>query len=244
MMMLGLLAKKGSMIVMMQRAQLLLVFMTCILSGCLALRTPLDVTYTNGAVVDSLSSNVTLAYSSSVRSISGSGIFMFRKPDHIRAVTLSPFGSVLQEVYISGEQVTIIDTGNGTAFSGTQNDLNDKGIFNGWRYIQWAIDIDPPDSMQNNSSIERINKYGQQERASFKNGLLISKVTAEAGHVTYGRYTAIQGVALPLEIKYVTVANEQFSIVFEDPEINVPFLEGVFAPNLTKLRMYPLSSLK
>ncbi len=226
------------------RTAFFLFSLTVFLSGCLAFHQPVELEFTSGSLVESLSSNASLSYATSDRSISGSGILMYRKPDQIRAVILSPFGSVLQEVYVSGDQVTIIDAGNGTAFSGSYMDLPVKGDLSGWRYIQWLIDIDPPESSRRTAVIERTNKYGHQEHAVFENGLLISKTTAVGGHVRYGRYTTVRGVAFPLEIIYETVAKEKFTILFEDPEINVPFADGAFTSNLSKLRVYPLSGLK
>ncbi|MDD2737093.1 MAG: hypothetical protein PHF56_24425 [Desulfuromonadaceae bacterium] len=215
-----------------------------LLSGCMTARPMEELRYTDGSAVESLSSNVSLSYVSPDKRISGSGVLMFRKPDQIRAVILSPFGSVLQEVYIHGEQVTIIDAGNGTAFNGSYLDLPGKSNFSGWRNIHWLIDIDPPEFSRRTTVIERTNRYGHQEKAVFENGLLISKTTAEGDRVWYNRYTTVNGVAFPLEIIYKSVANEKFTIQFEEPEINVPFADGAFSVNLSKFRVYPLSVLR
>ena len=146
--------------------------------------------------MESLSSNVSLSSVISGQSISGSGVLMFRKPDQIRAVILSPFGSVLQEVYVHGERVSIIDAGNGTAFHGSYIDLPGKSIFSGWRNIHWLIDIDPPEYSRRTTVIERTNRYGHQEKAAFGNGLLISKTTAAGDSVWYNRYTTVKGLSL------------------------------------------------
>ncbi len=214
------------------------------LSGCQSYRQPAEVEYMSGVAVEAFSSNASLSYTTSDRSTSGNGVLMYRKPDQIRAVILSPFGSVLQEVYVSGDQITIIDSGNGTAFSGSYMDLPVKGNISGWRNIHWLIDIDLPESSRRTVVIERTNKYGNQEKAAFENGLLTSKATAEGGKVRYGRYTTVRGVAFPLEISYETVAKETFTILFEDPEINASFADGIFTPNLSKLRVYPLSGIR
>ncbi len=226
------------------RPLIYLLSMSAFLSGCLPLHVPVEATYIPGAVVTSLSSSVSLSYASPDRSISGSGVLMYRKPDQMRVVILSPFGSVLQEVYVSGDQVTIIDPGNGIAFSGVQADLPDKGDFSGWRYIHWLIDIDPFDPSRKSADIERVNRFGQSEHATFEKGLLTSKSTTPGGSVTYAGYTAAQGASLPLEITYETVAKEKFTLLLEDPEVNAPFADDAFSPSLSKLRVYPLSSLK
>ena len=238
------LVKKEMMSIKTAALLLLLTSMTVILTGCLAARSPADLNYAGSAVVESLSSNVSLAYKNSERSISGSGYIVYRRPDQMRATILSPFGSVLQEIFLSGESVTIIDTGNGLAFSGKYTDLPVKGDFSGWRYFKWLIDIDSPSSSRGNTVIERTNKYGMPEEAVFENGLLKSKKSAEGGKVEYGSYTSVQGVTFPLRIFYETVAGDKFSILFDDPEINVKTEDGVFTPNLNKLSVYPLSILK
>lgn len=221
-----------------------LLFFSHLLFGCTNIRPMAELTYTDGVVAESLSSNVSLSYVSSDQSISGSGVLMFRKPDQIRAVILSPFGSVLQEVYVNGDQISIVDAGNGTAFTGSYMDLPVKSNLSGWRNIHWLVDIDPYESSRRTTAFERTNRFGHKEKAAFENGLLVSKTTAEGDSVWYNRYTTVKGVAFPLEIIYKTVANIKFTLQFEEPEINVPFADGAFIANLSKYRVYPLSVLK
>lgn len=223
---------------------LLPVMLTLQLAGCLSVHPAAELTFTNGAVVESLSSNASLSYRNPDRSISGSGVLMFRRPDQIRAVILSPFGSVLQEVYVTGEQITIIDTGNGVAFTGSSSDLPDKGDFSAWRHIHWLVDLDPPDRSRRTGTIDRTNRFGALEQAVFENGLLVAKSTVAGGKVRYGRYAAVQGAAVPTEITYETVAGETFVIRFEDPEINLTFAEDTFTPKSGVVRILPLSVLK
>lgn len=226
------------------RMSLFLLSMTFSLSGCLPARIPAGVNYTSGTVVTTLSSNVSLSYITPDRSISGSGFLIYRKPDQMRVVILSPFGSVLQEIYVSGKLVTIIDSGNGVAFSGIHTDLPVKGDFSGWRYIHWLIDIDPPDPSRRSDAVQRTNRFGEAEQAEYENGLLVSKKSAAGGFVRYGGYTDVQGVPFPLEITYTTAALEKFTIILEEPEINMSFSDSAFTPDLSKLRVYPLSALK
>ncbi|MDD2897568.1 MAG: hypothetical protein PHI31_02530 [Desulfuromonadaceae bacterium] len=223
---------------------LLMLCMSAMLTGCLAVHPPLSLQYINGVSVESLTSGVSLSYASSDRSISGSGYLMYRKPDQIRAVILSPFGSVLQEVYVSGDNITIVDAGNGIAFLGTITDMPASGDFSGWRHIHWLIDIDTPDSLRGTAVIERVNRFGDLEKVTFENGLVVSKSTARGGTVAYGKYTVVQGIAFPLEIIYKAASQETFIIRFDEPEMNTTFVDGAFTPNVRNLRQYPLSSLK
>lgn len=225
-------------------ARLFLFAALMLLVGCASVPRPSDLKYVNGAMVDTLSGNVSLSYMSTDRSISGSGVLMYRKPDQMRGIILSPFGSVLQEVYVSGERVTVIDSGNGVAFSGTRDDLPRKGTFSGWRHLQWVTDLDRPDSAAGTREVERTNRFGETEKAAFENGLLISKSTAVGGRAKYENYAVLQGAPFPMRITYETPAGESFTIAFEDPEVNIPLAGNVFSPDLGKLRVYPLSSLK
>lgn len=223
---------------------LLTVSMLVVLSGCQSVRPPAAPPFIAGATVESLSGNVSLAYTGANRSISGTGYLMYRKPDQMRMVIFSPFGSVLQEIFVSGELVTIVDVGNGTAFHGNFNELPATGDFSGWRHIHWLIAVDPLDLSRGTAVIKRINRFGESETASFENGLLITKTTIAGGKAAYGNYTSIQGVAVPLEIVYETAARETFKIRLEDPEVNIPFAENAFIPDLSRFRVYPLTVLK
>ncbi len=213
-------------------------------SGCTIVSPMAELKYTEGSVAESLSSNVSLSFASTDQSISGSGLLMFSKPDQIRLVLISPFGSVLQEVYVHGEHVSIVDTGNGIAYSGSYMELPDKGNFSGWRNIHWLIDIDPPESSRRTTVVARTNRYGYQEKAAFEHGLLTSKTNAAGDSVWYNRYTSVNGVPFPLEIIYKTAADEKFTILFEEPEINISIAEGTFKADLSKFRVYPLSVLR
>lgn len=235
---------RGCILVTAIHRALFLLLMTVCFSGCLPARKPAGVSYDSGTVVSTLSSNVSLSYSSSERSISGSGLLMYRRPDQMRVVILSPFGSVLQEIYVSGELVTIIDSGNGIAFSGIHADLPVKGDFSGWRHIHWLIDIDPPDPSRRTVSVRRVNRFGEAEQAKYENGLLTSKKTAAGGIVRYDGYADVQGVPFPLKITYTTAAGETFTLLLEEPEINIPFADSAFTPDTSKLRVYPLSALR
>jgi outer membrane lipoprotein-sorting protein len=238
------LVEKGFIFLKTARTALFLLSMTVCLSGCLSARIPPGANYVGSEVASTLSSNVSLSYATPDKSISGSGVLMYKKPDRMRVVLLSPFGSVLQEIYVSGELITIIDSGNGIAFSGSHTDLPEKGDFSGWRYINWLIDIDPPDPSRRTVAVQRINRFGEPEKADFESGLLVSKRTVAGGIVRYGGYSDIQGAQFPSNIRYETAAGETFTITFEEPEVNVTFADDVFTPELSKLRVYPLSVLK
>ncbi|MDD2365437.1 MAG: lipoprotein insertase outer membrane protein LolB [Desulfuromonadaceae bacterium] len=219
-------------------------FFMLLFTGCAAVKSDDIIDFSGTASIESLSSNASLVYSNSERSISGTGIFMFKKPDKLHLVLLSPFGSVLQEVFVTGDIITIIDSGNGNAFTGNYNDLPSEGNLTAWRQIHWIVDIDLPDTLRRTALINRTNRFGDREEAAFKNGLLKSKSTEMGGEVIYSNYAGVDGVAVPLEILYKTKSEEQFLIQFDDPEINKGMPDALFQANLSKYHLYPLSVLK
>lgn len=221
-----------------------ILLITFLFYGCSSIKPPAELSYNANLYISSVSSNASLAYKSPLKTISGSGILMYKKPDQVRMVVLSPFGSVLQEVFVLGEIITIIDTGNGNAFVGNYNDLPANGDLSAWRYIHWLIEIDGPEPSGSSYLTNRINRFGEMEEAAFEKGLLVSKSTIRAGKVKYNSYISVAGIAVPSEIVYETNAKEEFTIKLNEPEVNGELIATTFVPNLNKYNTYPLSVLK
>jgi hypothetical protein len=88
-------------------------------SACAALpKVPLD--YTQGAVVSSISSEVSLSARSSGKSLSGHGFMVYQRPDKVHLVVLSPFGTTLMEVYTLGDRITLVYPSQGVAYAAKQ----------------------------------------------------------------------------------------------------------------------------
>jgi outer membrane lipoprotein-sorting protein len=215
-----------------------------ILDGCATMTKHEKLVYTVGAMVETLTGNAALSFAAEGRSISGSGVLMYRRPDQMRVTILTPFGSVYQEVYVSGDSVTIVNPGGGIAFKGVWQDLPMSGDLSGWRQIRWVIDIDPPDPAHGDGVVQRTNRFGEAESATFAQGLLMEKALATGNKATYDKYTVVNGVALPLEIAYATPTGEHFKIILEEPEVNGLLAPDTFIPRLENLKLHPLSSLR
>ena len=222
---------------------LLPVFFSFMLSGCSSVPSIKDVSYSDGAIVSTLSSSVSLSYSSSEKSISGSGIIMYQKPAQFRVVVLSPFGSVLQEIFIHNQDITIVDPGNKLAFKGLLAELPEQSYFSGWKYIHWLVDNDIPLRANGDKTVERVGSHGESERVVFENGLVSEKSTARGSSVKYRRYTTVQGVALPLEIICETAGKDKLTVKFDDPEVNTSLAHETFIPQISNFKLYPLSLL-
>lgn len=222
----------------------LLLACAMVLSGCATTPKTEKLVYSAGAMVETLTGNATLSFAAEGRSISGSGVLIYRRPDQMRVTILTPFGSVYQEVYVSGDLVTVVNPGESIAFRGVWQDLPATGDLSGWRHIRWVIDIDPPDPARGDAVVQRTNRFGETETATFAQGLLRAKSLAAGNRATYDRYTVVNGIALPLEIAYATATGEHFKIVLDEPDVNGVLAADTFLPRLDNLKLYPLSSLR
>lgn len=215
-----------------------------LISGCAPAKV-YNSDYKDGVKLTSISSNTELAYSGNSKSLSGSGLLMVQKPDKIRAAILSPFGSILQEVFISGDHITIIDPGNNFVITGLMQNLPEKGIMSCWRNIHWLTDVIPPDRSKQSDLFNNVDKSGRTETVQYENGVVISKSYTDGEKVTYKNYVAVNGAAVPLEINYTTKDGDHFKIVLDEPEINQSIGADSFMPKIDKsMRILPLEALR
>lgn len=234
----------------MKRTTILLPLCRCIvlmavlflLSAC-AGRTA-NLAYTNGAVVETLSAAVSLSYSSGEKGMGGSGYLVYRRPDLMRLIILSPFGTTLMEIYVNGERVTIVYPGKGAAFAGRLADLPERGESAGWRQVRWVMEVDPPGTALRDGTLERVNSLGMKERVTFENGLVTAKALTNGDEARYGDFAVISGVPLATEIIMENAAGDRFRLKLNEPEVNTPFEADVFTPRLDGLTVYPLATLQ
>lgn len=203
-----------------------------------------NLAYTNGAVADTLSAAVSLSFGSGERGMAGSGYLVYRRPDLMRLIILSPFGTTLMELYVNGERITIVYPGKEAAFAGRLADLPERGESAGWRQVRWVMDVDPPGSSLRDGTLERVNGVGVRERITYENGLVTSKSLPNGDEVRYGDFQVIAGVPLATEIIMENAAGDRFRLKLNEPEVNTPLDADVFTPRLDGLTVYPLTALQ
>jgi len=222
--------------------RILLLSVLFLLSSCAG---PLaNLPYTKGAVADTLSAAVSLSFSSGERGMSGNGYLIYRRPDLMRLIVLSPFGTTLMELYVNGERITIVYPGKGAAFAGRLADLPERGESAGWRQVRWVMDVDPPGSALRDGTLERLNSLGVRERVTFENGLVTAKALSNGDEARYGDFEVIGGVPLATEIVMENAAGDRFRLKLNEPEVNTPLETDVFTPRLDGLTVYPLAALQ
>lgn len=197
-----------------------------------------------GATVETLSSAVSLSISTADRSMSGSGFMVYRRPDQLHLVVLSPFGTTLLEAFALGERITLLYPSSSTAYTGRIADLPDKGGLQGWRMMRWVMDADPAASSSYNGIVERSGVLGGKESVTYENGLVTVKRNPDGDKVYYSRYSAVNGVPFAAEVEVLNSREDRVRIVLEEPEINVPLDNAVFIPRLEGIKLLPLSDLQ
>jgi hypothetical protein len=212
------------------------------LTACSTLRPALD--YTPGATLDTLSAAVSLSITTADRGMSGSGFMVYRRPDQLHLVILSPFGTTMIEIFSQGEQITLLYPGSSTAYVGRIADLPEKGGLQGWRLMRWVMDAAPSTSTNLNATVERNGVQGVVEKVTFENGLVTSKSTKNGDQVYYSRYSVIGGVPFAAELDLRNIQDDRIRIVLDEPEVNTPLENSAFQPQLDGIRVLPLSELR
>lgn len=212
-------------------------------SGCATTSgTVLD--YRPNAVVETLSSAVALSVQTSDRGMSGQGYMVFRKPDQVHLVVLSPFGTTIMEVFALGKQITLIFPSKATAYTGSIDELPDGGGLQGWRMMRWVMDADPSNERHSNGTVERMGKLGFIEKVTYADGLITSKSAPNGDQVFYEKYELIGGVPVAVKVEMRNIRDDRVRLTLNEPEVNTALEDAVFIPQLEGFTILPLSDLK
>lgn len=214
-----------------------------LLTSCATVAAP-PVNYRPGAVVETLSSAVSLSIRTSDSSMGGSGYLVFRRPDQLHLVVLSPFGTTMMEAFAIGDRITLVYPSRSTAYVGRFDELPDKGGLQGWRLMRWVMDADPHEDYRFGGTVSRVNKLGFPEKVTYENGLVTSKESPAGDRVRYGRYSAVNGVPVAAELDLRNGRDDLIRITLDEPEINTPLEDAVLVPHLDGLTVLPLSAIQ
>ena len=227
----------------MNYLKILVILLPLFFSACAAVPTvPRD--YTPGTVVTSLSSEVSLSARTSGSSLSGHGFMVYRRPDQVHLMVLSPFGTTLLEVFTLGDQITLVYPSQGIAYTGRFEELPDAMGMQGWRLMRWVMDADPAGPANQNGTIERTSRQGVPEKVTFESGLITAKSTLNGDRVIYRNYQIAKGVPFATELEIYNGKDDRIRLKLEEPEVNITLDEAAFTPRLDGLKLLPLASLQ
>ena len=203
---------------------------------------PID--YRPDAVVNTLSSPVSISIHASDNGMSSSGYLVYRRPDQLHLVVLSPFGTTIMEAFALGDRITLIYPSKSTAYVGGFDELPEKGGLQEWRMMRWVMDADPLGGKPLSGSMQRTGKLGFSEKVTFENGLVTYKESPTGDHVYYSKYSIINGVPVAMELDLRNGHDDRIRITLDEPEINTPLDDAVFVPRLNGMTIIPLSAIQ
>jgi len=213
-------------------------------TACATISNP-PLVYRPGAVVETFASSVSISIHSTDRGMGGNGFIVYRRPDKIHLLLLSPFGTTIMEVFVLGERITLIYPSLMAAYSGRFDELPDKGGgLQGLRMIRWVMDSDPSDNKRLNGTVERVNRFGFMEKVTFENGLMAAKTSPVGDQVYYGKYSVINGVPLAIEVEMRNDRDDVVRLKLDEPEVNKHLDDADFTPQLKGLTLLPLSAIE
>jgi len=214
-----------------------------LLTACATIAPP-HLDYRPGAAVETLSSAVSLSIHAPESSMGGSGYLLFRRPDKIHLVVLSPFGTTMMEAFVLGDRITLIYPSRSTAYVGRVDELPEKGGLQGWRLMRWVMDADPHEKQSLSGTVERTSKLGYSEKVTYENSLVTAKESSTGDHVKYRNYSVVNGVPVAAELDLRNERDDRIRITLDEPEVNTPLDDAVFAPHLDGLTVMPLSAIR
>ena len=215
-----------------------------LLSACASIKT-LPVDYQPGAVVETLSSAVSLSIRPAIGpGMSGSGYLLFRRPDQLHLVVLSPFGTTMMEAFASGDRITLAYPATSTAYVGRFDELPDSSGLQGWRLMRWVMDADPRKEQSLDETVERTSTLGCSEKVTYEKGLVTAKESIRGDQVHYGKYSVINGVPVAMELDLRNDRDDRIRITLDEPEVNTTLDDTMFTPRLDGLKVLPLAVLK
>ena len=222
-----------------------LIILSALLSAC-AMKQPFtdNSQVVPGRVVETLSSSVTLSLRSGEKNISGRGFMVYRRPDQMRLIMLSPFGTTVMEAQLAGERLTLTYPADGVAYQGQIKDLPPATGQRGFAMLRWVLDSEPPTGAPASGVVEQQTSQGGQEQITIKNGIVLEKSLKSGEQVRYRNHTVLAGVRLPLELQLESAEGDRIRLVLEEPEVNTELEEQLFTVPLQGLRLFPLSLLK
>ncbi len=216
--------------------------MTALLfSACAAISPSLD--YTPGVVAETISSPVSVSFSSGEQGVSAQGYILYKRPDKFHLVILSPFGTTIFEAYSLGERILIIYPAHSVAYIGNIREMPDETRVQGLKMIPWIMDADPSPDRNFTGKTARVRSDGINEEILFSNGLVASKKTERGDIAYYSDYTLFGGVALAKTLELVNRQGDTIRISLSDPEINSAIEETAFTPRLDGITLLPLQDI-
>lgn len=197
-----------------------------------------------GTRFDTLAADLTLAYRASEKHLAGRGMLVYKRPDKMHLVILSPLGTKIMEALVEGDHLTLVYPVDRVAFKGTIKQLPQAAGQQAWGLLQWIMDTELPMGTAADAVLTRRTERGEEETLMVKHGLLIEKRNGSGDRVRYGEFKQIQGQQLATELQVETRDGDRLKLGFIDPELNLELGSNSFEAGVDGMRLMPLSELR
>lgn len=226
----------------MRHNLILVCMLSALISACAAVQ-KVPLVYTPGNRLETLSTAVALSVHSSSGNVGGHGFMVYRRPDQIHLVVLSPFGTTMLEAFANGDRITLVYPSQGVAYSGRFDELPDASGLQGWRLMRWVMDAEPSELTDKTGSVERKLPQGGRETVTYEAGLVTAKTSSAGEQVNYRDYVVVNGIPLAGELEIINSRADRIRLKLQEPEVNGTLDAAAFAPRLEGLKVLPLSAL-
>ena len=218
----------------------LIALVTALLTGCAAQPLKPTVAIDPKATINTLTSAVALSVKAGEKGLSGRGYMIMRSPDQFRLVILSPFGTTVAEMFLTGDRLLYLASSQNLAYQGLLSDLPDALPLQGWRLLRWTTErVSPEVAGQEHLSRRRLD--GELETIEFDVQGLVLKKSMAGDEVRYDGYQSVDGVPVPTTIEITDRLGIKVRITLDEPEVNAALDENAFVPALDGVTVLPLS---
>lgn len=222
-------------VIMFKRSILLLLLM--LLPGCATLRSAKVIP---GTEIETLQGGVAIALDSQAGKIGGRGVLFYRRPDQFRLTVLAPFGQVLMDIIVKGDDILCLLPSQNKGWRGISSDLPESLGMRIWPLLRWVVE--PPRTAGPAAVRNFVRPDGTSEKVYFDPaGLVLRKINGAGDEVVYGDYQITAGVALANVIEIVTAEGNRLKLIFDEPEINQPLEADIMSPSLAGIELLPLA---
>ncbi len=222
----------------MKRYLLMFMLLLGLMGGCATKPLPPQEPFNPQATIDTLASSVALSVTAGDKGLSGRGYLIMRAPDQFRLVILSPFGTTLAEMFLSGDELLYLASTQNLAYKGSISDLPDAPALQGWRLLRWTTERVSPET-PGQMRLTRI-RAGGEETVDFDRQGLVLKKRLDGDEVRYDGYRSVAGTPVPTTIEITDRLGIRVRITLDEPEVNEPLDENSFIPALDGVTVLPL----
>lgn len=210
-------------------------------SGCATL--PVQQQAAHGVAIETLQGSVNVSLSSAAGQMSGNGVLFYKRPDSFRLSILAPFGEIIMDIIVEGNNVLCIKASRKTAWKGSMADLPASLGTRIWPLMKWVVEPPHPAG----PSLERafVRPDGSTEKVFYDTaGFMQRKVNGSGDEVFYSDYRTVENIAIANRIEINAAEGSRLVLAFDDPELNRPIESAILKPMLDGYQILPLAELR